>query len=157
MTLVRLRSKFVTFGHGFKKAGSVLFDICVPGTRQGLSKSDYIIRYLHNWVVLWLCIVFTLGESPRVCSRYSNYTSNFEEVDGAYWFRVVRPCFRSKHACHILRTVHAKVLKFHIWIPHGKIADTFYLVRVISLSGDVPLWQNLKEIWCLPYLVNRAC
>ena len=26
-------------------------------------------------------------------------------------------------ACHILRTVHARVLKFHIWIPHGKIAD----------------------------------
>ena len=23
-------------------------------------------------------------------------------------------------ACHILRTVHARVLKFHIWIPHGK-------------------------------------
>ena len=28
------------------------------------------------------------------------------------------------------RTVHARVLKFHIWIPHGKIADTrfFFLV-----------------------------
>ena len=33
------------------------------------------------------------------------------------------------------RTVHARVLKFHIWIPHGKIADTrfFFLVRVISV------------------------
>ena len=38
------------------------------------------------------------------------------------------------------RTVHARVLKFHIWIPHGKIADThFFLVRVISLSGVMPL------------------
>ena len=43
-------------------------------------------------------------------------------------------------ACHILHTVHARVLKFHIWIPHGKIADThFFLVRVISLSGVMPL------------------
>ena len=33
-------------------------------------------------------------------------------------------------ACHILRTVHARVLKFHIWISHGKIADQnlFFLV-----------------------------
>ena len=43
-------------------------------------------------------------------------------------------------ACHILRTVHARVLKFCIWIPHGKIADQyFFLVRVISLSGVMPL------------------
>ena len=27
---------------------------------------------------------------------------------------------------HSSRTVHARVLKFHIWIPHGKIADTHY-------------------------------
>ena len=26
-------------------------------------------------------------------------------------------------ACHILQTVHANVLTFHIWIPHGKTAD----------------------------------
>ena len=43
-------------------------------------------------------------------------------------------------ACHILRTVHARVLKFHIWIPHGKITDSyFFLIRVISLSGVMPL------------------
>ena len=29
-------------------------------------------------------------------------------------------------ACHILCTVHARVLKFHMWIPHGKIADPYY-------------------------------
>ena len=33
---------------------------------------------------------------------------------------------RKSDACHILRTVHARVLKFHIWIPHGKIADPYY-------------------------------
>ena len=33
-------------------------------------------------------------------------------------------------ACHILWTMHARVLTFHIWIPHGKIADPFFfLVR----------------------------
>ena len=28
--------------------------------------------------------------------------------------------------CHILCTMHARVLKFHIWIPHGKIADPYF-------------------------------
>ena len=49
------------------------------------------------------------------------------------------------------RTVHTRVLKFHIWIPHGKIADArFFLVWVISLSGVMPLWKNQNEIWCMP-------
>ena len=58
------------------------------------------------------------------------------------------------HACHILRTVHAKVLKLHIWIPHGKIADLyfFFLSRVTSLSGVMPLWKNLNEIFSARYL-----
>ena len=30
-------------------------------------------------------------------------------------------------ACHILWTVHARVFKFHIWIPHGKIADPYFI------------------------------
>ena len=61
-------------------------------------------------------------------------------------------------ACHFLWTVNARVLKFHIWISHGKIADTrFFLVRVISRSGIMPLWKNQNEIWCMSYLMNRAC
>ena len=63
---------------------------------------------------------------------------NFEQADGAYCFQVV---LSSIHAsvCSS-RTVHARALKFHIWIPDGKIADThFFLVRVISLSGVMPL------------------
>ena len=49
-------------------------------------------------------------------------------------------------ACHFLWTVHARVLKFHIWISHGKIADPyFFLVRVISLSGVMLLWKKKKK------------
>ena len=40
---------------------------------QGRFKSDYITRYLHTWVVLRLCIIFTVGESPRICSKYSHW------------------------------------------------------------------------------------
>ena len=50
------------------------------------------------------------------------------------------PCIRSS------KTVHARVLKFHIWIPRGKIFDAHcFLVRVISLSGVMPLWIKSKQ------------
>ena len=42
-----------------------------PGTR--IFECDYISLYLHNWAVLRLCIVFLIGESPRVCSKYSHW------------------------------------------------------------------------------------
>ena len=28
--------------------------------------------------------------------------------------------------------MHARVLKFHVWIPHGKIADTFFFLSELS-------------------------
>ena len=58
------------------------------------------------------------------------------------------------------KTVHASVMKFHIWIPHGKIVDTLffscpsYAPLKISLPGGMPLWKNGNEIWCMPYLMN---
>ena len=142
-------------------------------------------------------------ETVPINACYYFCAPNFEEVDGAYWFRVVhapvRPCIRSSRtlyarvlkfhiwiphgkifdthffscpsylpfwssaplnkiqmksdACHILWTVHARVLKFHIWTPHGKIADLyFFLVRVTSLSGVTPLWKNQNEILSARYL-----
>ena len=39
-------------------------------------------------------------------------------------------------ACHILGTVRARVLKFHIWIPRGKIADPCFF----SCQSDLPFW-----------------
>ena len=42
-------------------------------------------------------------------------------------------------------TMHARVLKFHVWIPHGKKFDTrCFLVRVTSLSGVMPLWKKIR-------------
>ena len=40
-------------------------------------------------------------------------------------------------ACSILCTVHARVLKFHIWIPHGKIADPYF----VSCLSYLPFWS----------------
>ena len=114
-----------------------------------------------------------------------NYAPNFKEVDRAYWFQVVHPSVHSRtaharvlkfyiwiphgkifdtsffscpncpflelsiiekirmksDACHILWTLYARVLKFHMWIPQGSSwAMFFFLDRVISLSGVMPLW-----------------
>ena len=32
-SLIAIELTFVVFGHGFKNAGSILYDICAPGTR----------------------------------------------------------------------------------------------------------------------------
>ena len=80
----------------------------------------------------------------------TNYAPNFEEVDKAYWFRVVRASVYA--SIRSSRTVHARALKFHVWIPHGIIADRyFFLVWVISLSGVMPLWKNQNEILSARY------
>ena len=47
---------------------------------------------------------------------------------------------------HSSKTMQSRLLKFHIRIPHGKIAHTcFFLVWVISLSGVMPLWKIRKK------------
>ena len=70
------------------------------------------------------------------------YAPNFEEVDRAYWFRVVCAsvclCVRSS------KIVHARVLKFHIWIPHGKIVDArffFFFFFFFSCPSYLPFWS----------------
>ena len=57
------------------------------------------------------------------------------EIDGAYDFAFVCPSVcpfvRLFCACHILRTLQARVLKFYIWVPNEKIADLYF----VFLSG----------------------
>ena len=55
------------------------------------------------------------------------YAPDFEKVKGAYGFGVVRASVRAYHFTSW--TVQARVLKFHIWIPHGKIADTYFFLE----------------------------
>ena len=66
---------------------------------------------------------------------------NFEEADGAYWFWVVHLCM---YVSVSSRNVHARVLKFHIWIPHGNIFDTHFF----SCPSCLPFWvMRLWKIW----------
>ena len=74
-----------------------------------------------------------------VSQRMLCYAPNFKEVAGAYWFRVVRPfvCASVYPSVPSSKTVHARVLKFHIWIPHGKIVDA----RFFFLSELCPFLE----------------
>ena len=56
-------------------------------------------------------------------------------------------------ACHILCTVPATVLKFHIWIPDGKIADPFF-----TCPSYLPFWSYAplkKSEWNLVSKISR--
>ena len=92
------------------------------GRRIGLPPGPHLgqfsFSFFLNLVVLLFCF----------------YSLNFEEVDGAYWFRVVRPSMRAsvhQEPCML------KVLKFHIWILHRKIADTHFF----SCLSYLPFWS----------------
>ena len=59
-------------------------------------------------------------------------------------------------------TVHVRVFKFRIRIPHGKIADTrlffFFLSELSPFLELCPFEKkNQNGIWCMPHLMNRAC
>ena len=82
---------------------------------------------------------------------------NFEEVEGHIApGSSVRPFVRASvlNAFHILRAMHDRVLKFHIWwIRHQKLADPYFLflfffffffvlVRAVSHFGVMFLWRK---------------
>ena len=49
--------------------------------------------------------------------------------------------------------MHARFLKFHIWIPYGKVTSLFFfLTRVMPLSGVMPLFKHEMEILIARYL-----
>ena len=52
---------------------------------------------------------------------------------GTYWFRLVR-----MYVCIHVRDI---VLKLHVWIPHGRIADTYFWfsLNYLPLSNYGPL------------------
>ena len=87
----------------------------------------------------------------------TNYAPSFEEVVVAYWFRVVRasvcpsvdPFVTLFDACHILWTVHARVLKFHIWILYENWLNCIcFLVRLTSLPWVMLLWKKTRMNSC---------
>ena len=71
-----------------------------------------------------------------------------------YWsYAPLNNIWIKSDACHILWTVHARVLKLHTWIPHRKIANLYvFLAQAISLSGIMSLSKIQNGIFSARYL-----
>ena len=52
---------------------------------------------------------------------------------------IVCPFIKLFCACDILRTLHARVLKFYIWVPNEKIADAYFVSCLACLFRVMPL------------------
>ena len=66
------------------------------------------------------------------------------EIDGAYYFAFICPSAhlsirQAFYACHILKTLHARVLKFYIWVPNEKVADLYFFSCLACLFRVMPL------------------
>ena len=88
-----------------------------------------------------------------------NYAPNFDEVDGAYWFRVVRASVRPPVCACMLACVRlSKPCMLGFWnfiygfLVEKNLTHVFFLVRFISLSGVMPLW--IKSEWNLMHAIS---
>ena len=123
--------------------------VCDSGTRSNKVTSDSFYWGTCHWKMPFLApemqqvlagilaaILWTYFQGGRMCFKKMK-SDEIEPLrsDCIGFGLCVHPCVNSS------KTVHARVLKFHIWISHGKISDTrfYFLVRVISLSGVMPL------------------
>ena len=77
---------------------------------------------LFKCFIVWCTYLLT-------CKQLTSCDSVRAWVRNAFWF---------------LWTVHAKVLKFQIWIPHGKISEPYFY----SCPSYVPAWSfaSLKQV-----------
>ena len=81
-------------------------------------------------------------------SRWPDYAPSFE---WHWWGHIILPSFvhptvcpfiKLFCACHILRTLHARVLKFYIWVPNENIADPYFVSCLACLFRVMPLWKK---------------
>ena len=52
------------------------------------------------------------------------------------------------YACHILRTLHAWVLKFYIWLPNEKIADPYFFFLSSMFVKSYASWKKIRIKSC---------
>ena len=64
----------------------------------------------------------------------------------------VRACVTLFYASYNFRTVHARVLKFYIWIPRGKIADRVFYFLSYALLWNYAAFKNEMGIFLARYL-----
>ena len=69
----------------------------------------------------------------------------------------VRASVTSFDACHILWIVHARILKFHIWIPHGKIADLYFFFPELCPFLELCPYEKVRmKFWIETWSADRG-
>ena len=97
-------------------------NICKPG---GAHISLYRWGYQIDKEPVVQSIVSLTTSSRRQLTTLSNamlFMPPTLKKWGAYWFRLVRSSVRSSGQ----NRIQGRVLKFHIWIPHQKIAYPYF-------------------------------
>ena len=114
-----------------KLTGHIGFGLCVsPFIKISTSRTVHArVLKFHTWIL-----------HGKIADSHFFFLSELSPLLELCPFEKIR---MKSDACHILRTVHARVLKFHIWIPHGKIADPVFF----SCPSYLPFWSYapLKE------------
>ena len=77
-------------------------------------------------------VIYMTLHAERAADQTDHYAPNFGKVERAYCFRLLRAS-----SCPF-KIYKDTVLKFHIWIPHQKIIDTYFLCL-----DYLPLWSNV--------------
>ena len=100
-------------------------------------------------------------------SRWPDYAPSFEWNWWGILFCLhlsIRLFVRSSSffcACLILRTLHARVLKFYIWVPNEKIADPYFVSCLVliyftdNIIIKTTVWANQFEIKV--NLITKTC
>ena len=108
-----------------RSCGSILVSGCpsvCPSIRSSTTVHVRVLKF-HIWI--------PHGKIVDTRFFFLSELSPFLEL------RPVEKIRTKSDACHILWTVHARVLKFYIWIPHGKIADLYFF----SCPSYLPFWS----------------
>ena len=127
---------------------------------RGLNKDIELVNPLRSWTLkTWNT---QNNKKRKFCGKVArqsitNYASNFEEVVGAYWFQVVRasvcpsmgPFVTRFDACHVLWTVHARVLKFHVWFYMKKGWPIFVYLSELSPFFESCSFEKTRMNSCL--------
>ena len=68
------------------------------------------------------------------------------EIDRAYYFAFICLFVKLFCAIHILRTLHARVLKFYIWVHNEKIADQYFFFLVQHVCLELCSFEKKSEL-----------
>ena len=113
--------------------------LCKFGHVSLVNKISQKLLQLESWNLMNRLVVM---------SRWPDYAPSFEWNWWGILFSLhlsIRLFVRSSSffcACHILRTLHARVLKFYIWVPNEKIADPYFVSCLACLFKVMPLWKK---------------